>query len=808
MGLPDNLWAKGERNGPASRETLVAHTLHVARRIAQLRNRAPFLPALCHDPRLWHRLALAAAAHDLGKADPGFQQMLADSSDLRQRTSSYSHRHEVLSLAWLDWLLGDDPHKDAFAVAAAVVSHHRDHGLIEQRYSLGTSWEPAPNVPNFVASVPADLFADVAELARVEILPAVEQLGLFAEGWKQPAPWDRSPNDPQHAVDSISRYLDQWAVWVETTANEQTFTTTRLYGFLLRGLIILADHAGSAHESFRSLPLLSSPGEVTSRLRPPRDLPFHPHQDEAADTVGHAILVAPTGSGKTEAALRWAARQYASSEGHPPLFYVLPFKASMNAMRQRLCEKLTPLEAKGFIREEFITLQHSSALQVLYHQLMSDDPDRSTRQAQGFVFKQQNLAKLHATPVRVLSPYQLLRAAYQLKGHEALWTDAAGGVFIFDEIHAYDPAKLARILEMLRFLVDRLGARVFVMTATMPRPVLDRIESILGSFRPIRATDETFARFRRHRLNLRESGLLDPPTVDEIVTRARQGEAVLCVATTVGRAQELQDKLQRALDDTCQVRLLHSRFTSRDRNLKEQELRNLVSTERQGKRTTQVVLVATQVVEVSLDVDFDVLFSDPAPLDALVQRFGRVNRSCRPDPCDVIVCTPIRDSQPVYDEQLVTASIDQLRTLSTPALIDESDIQNWLDAIYSGPVGRQLAAAIEKFSREFQQILTSMMPFQSNPELEEMYFQQFDGTEVLPRSLVEEYRELSESDPFRTQSLTVPISYNQLMGLRRKGQIVSPSDHGLPPKTPWIANVPYNSETGLAVNPLPKDDNT
>jgi CRISPR-associated endonuclease/helicase Cas3 len=805
MRLAEDLWAKGVRDGAATGESLVAHTLHVVRRIAQLRDRAPFLPELCGDSRLWHRLALSASVHDLGKADPRFQKMVKAS---KESPSFYDQRHEVLSLAWLDWLLGDDPHDDALPLAAAIASHHRDHDLIKVKYSLGEAWNPAPNIPQFVEPIPAELFGATANLFLKEILPTAQEYGFLDPDWGPPEPWIASTDDRHRAIESIRRHLDLWADWMDEAQEESSFTSRRLHGFLLRGLIMLADHSGSAHETFRELPILSRTAEMGVQLAPKKGHAFHPHQDEAAETTGHAILVAPTGSGKTEAALRWAARQYESGEGHPPLFYVLPFKASMNAMQARLVDRLAPRDADGKPQKGFVTLQHSSALQVLYHQLMTDQSNRSVKQAEWFARNQANLARLHTTPIRVLSPYQLLRGCYQLKGHEALWTDAAGGVLIFDEIHAYEPQKLARILEMLRFLVDRLEARVFVMTATMPKPVLESVSEILGHPKLIRATDATFDQFRRHRLSLREAGLLEPPTIDEILCRARDGEAVLCVATTVGRAQLLQAKLQRALGDACEVRLLHSRFTSEDRNKKEAELRSLVSTDLMGKRPKQVVLVATQVVEVSLDVDFDVLFSDPAPLDALVQRFGRVNRSRRPEPCDVIVCTPIDDSQPVYDKELVAASIDQLRAVNTPAIIDERDIQTWLDAIYGGPIGKQLAKGIGAEAKKFLQILASMMPFQTNDELEELFFEQFDGAEVLPKSLVDQYRDLSKSEPLAASSLTVPISQKQLIRLRRQGLIEKPVDHGLPAKAPQIANVPYDVESGLNLNPLPDDDNT
>ncbi|MFN3374895.1 MAG: CRISPR-associated helicase Cas3', partial [Chloroflexus sp.] len=256
-----------------------------------------------------------------------------------------------------------------------------------------------------------------------------------------------------------------------------------------------------------------------------------------------------------------AARQ-AADGGLPRLFYTLPYQASMNAMYERL---------RRSFGDQAVGLQHGRAAQALYARFR--EGEEWSAAAARRVQWEKNLNILHARPIKVLSPYQLLKALFQLRGFEAMLADYAHAAFIFDEIHAYEPERLALITGLMRYLREQFAARFFVMSATFPQLVRDRLNAALGDIALISATPATFARFRRHCLHLRNGELTDPATINEIVAAVRDGKQVLVCANTVARAQELRDKLAQAGLHDDQLMLIHSRFTYGDRNRLEQAIR-------------------------------------------------------------------------------------------------------------------------------------------------------------------------------------------------------------------------------------------
>lgn len=602
-------------------QSLLDHTEDTLRVFQSMRKALPHLPSFCEQETLWRDLFLSLYLHDLGKAATGFQLMLKDNI-------KWGYRHEILSAGFIPFL---DPIADEFsrkAIALAVIVHHRTLSNLAGK-SGGRGY-------NTVASSGAkeEWMEKREELAAnwEFVRDWLEQLPRAAEkflGDSLPAP--RVPADVSEVEDAYRRT----AHWFKRALKDDDPLALRLkqpYGIFLRGLVVACDHLASGGR----MEILPSVPDFAARFSfKPR-----PFQETAGNTKGNLLLTAPTGAGKTEAALLWT--NYQQDAGRR-LFYVLPYTASINAMLHRLKDD------DGLQLGDSVGALHGKASYFAYQDLCEHDyeSDAAAREAK----EQKNLSRGLYRPVKIITPFQIIKSFFGAKGWETQWAEFAGGLFVWDEIHVYDARTTALILTVLEKLTA-MGAKSLFMSATFPdflRAELFKIMPEMTEQKPdlSRAEEKELWTIPRHRVERLSGEIFDH--LDEIRSELEEGRSVLVVCNTVARAQDIFAALEET-EPTAE--LLHGRFILRDREQIERRL------------DKAQLLVGTQAVEVSLDLDFDTIFTEPAPIDALIQRFGRVNRKGKKGVVPVrIVEQGGENDKYFYDLDRITKTLEVLETV-------------------------------------------------------------------------------------------------------------------------------------------------
>lgn len=427
------------------------------------------------------------------------------------------------------------------------------------------------------------------------------------------------------------------------------YCESKSYGYSKwKGVLIAADHLASA--------LYKDVENVSDRLFIKPDLSYYysrkselyPLSLVAADDVRkHTLVTAPTGAGKTDFLLR-------RCKGR--VFYTLPFQASINAMYERIKSDLKDTNAE-------VRLLHAASSLKLGNKEIEE----------------KILQRHIGASVKVLTPHQMASLVFGTKGYEAMITDLKGCDVILDEIHTYSETTQAIVLKIVEILYS-INCRIHIGTATMPAELYKRLVEILGGTDAVyevkldENTLDTFDRHIIHKVNSLEN-------VEQIIEEAiANNQKILFVCNQVKRAQALYQQLA---EDYPQINkmLIHSRFKRGKRSQLESELKNIYN-----EFTNACLVVSTQVVEVSLDISFDLMITECAPIDALIQRFGRVNRKRTQDTIGkfkpIYVITPPEnksDGLP-YDMEVLNLTY---KALPTGELLKERNAQQLIDSVYT-----------------------------------------------------------------------------------------------------------------------------
>ncbi len=586
-------------------------------------------------PRVERIVRVAAFAHDLGKCSAHFQAMVRRTRDERQLV-----RHEAASL-WLCWpgqpLAGwlraavADSDDDLRVAVVAAAGHHRKF------------WSRA--VEHDGAGTSVDLLTDHDDFADL-LAAGARRLGISPP-----------PDVPRQCLEvgrrkSLPRCFEDWQEeWRDLERREPVHGTLAR---LAKVLVLGADLAGSIlpkeslkpawirGELDRRATAEELAGIATARLGGHAPRAFQ--EQVAASAAPVTFVRAGCGSGKTVAAYLWAARHAGRQ-----LWVTYPTTGT------------TTEGFRDYVAEDpelFARLEHGRRSVDLEVFGFRADDDEARQRARLDALESWGSKVVVATVDTVLGLMQ-----HQRKGMYG-WPGLAHASVVFDEIHAFDDALFGALL---RFLEALPGVPVLLMTASLPAARLESLRALVARVHGAPLAEiagpadlEQLPRYLRSH---------DDPHAAARACLERGGK-VLWVSNTVDRCLAVAEAFEGR-----QPRVYHSRFRYVDRVDRHAEVIRAFAA------PGPVLATTTQVAEMSLDLSADLLVTELAPISALIQRLGRLNRRA----------TPARPGAPC---PFVVIDVER----ATPYQERELDVaRRWLAALGDGPLSQaDLVAAWER----------------------------------------------------------------------------------------------------------------
>jgi len=746
------IWAKTHNDGNGGWHPLILHMLDVAATTDAILAREPeptrkrmaeILGLEWKNAKDW--LLFVIACHDLGKACPEFQNKWPEHlSSLglklpRSPREGINHAY-VSQVALKDVLSENDWPKELAGHAADAIGCHHGERLSPTKLVV---------LEGHVWANPRDPWKKDWEQARRQLANALLEV-------LQPAspPLKEALTGPDFM---LLAGLTSFADWIGS--NEEWFPFGKpedcndLHGWFERRRLC-AERALDAIGWQARTPLIGQP----KTFRQVFNFQPRPLQEAVAEALVDihkpAILLveAPMGEGKTEAAF-FAHLELQRRNGHRGLYVALPTKATGNAMFKRT---LDFLQRFGVERPLDLQLLHGTTLLNDTFQNLKltgvHAPAKGGEVRAGEWFTQKKRALLSEYGVGTVD--QALLPILPVRHHFVRLWGLANRVVVFDEIHAYDDYTGTLLVHLLRWLLA-LGSSIVLLSATLSPSVRRKLADAVDTSLPEK--EEAYPRLtvycpgeevrqmhftadprRQLTVQLKRISADLSDIRDTLMEHLAVGGMGLALVNTVQRAQDLYrlypkgevieregQRVGKRLADGTEVFLFHARFPADRRQRREEQVLELFG--ETGSRTGRKILIATQVAEQSLDLDFDLIATDLAPIDLLLQRAGRLWRHAKNHPdrkiaAPTLLVAGLADDEPpafgkplwwaaVYREDLLLRTWSLLHVkneLTLPTEIDPlvqavyeenvavpASLQEWLDKALMTGEGQAYAQRIQ-----------------------------------------------------------------------------------------------------------------
>ncbi|WP_339137171.1 MAG: CRISPR-associated helicase Cas3' [Candidatus Electrothrix sp. GW3-4] len=573
----------------------------------------------------------ACLLHDLGKANSGFQTMI-------RRKGRQLVRHEHLTAVLLQcpeirqWITATDD-ADIDIITSAVLGHHLK---AEPQNKNFAAYQPGVDQSRFSLDGEA-LTALLHSLAgRVTELPAPPPAFSFPEHWDffRDNPGSVLREQAEKGLKKFHRTLGRDEVRLRLL-------------IAVRAALIVADSAGSGlprvdeditswlDNAFHPDDLLTD-RSIREKILVPRQKvieqntgkPFQwqDFQKAAGDLPDRAVLISSCGSGKTLAAWKWIEKRL-EKRAKARAIFLYPTKATAG---------------EGF--RDYVSwapegmLLHSSNSFDLHGMFDSNDP----RSGDDFLVEERLYALAYWNR-RIFSAtvHQFLGFLQHSYRSICLLPLLADSVVVVDEVHSFDKA----LFSALKQLLEMFNLPVLCMTATLPKQRQRELAELGLTIFPqdTKAFENLHEKSSAPRYRVHSLGEYREDAEATVTAALDQGKKVLWVVNTIDRCQEIARRFEYA-----KAICYHSRFKLEDRKERHKTLISAFQ-----EQPGPLLAVTTQVCEMSLDLDADILVSEAAPITSMIQRMGRCNRRLENPDLGAVYFYEPEDNLPYSDEDLL-----------------------------------------------------------------------------------------------------------------------------------------------------------
>lgn len=535
----------------------------------------------------------------------------------------------------------------------------------------------------------------------------------------------------------------------------------------LKGLLHRLDHSSSANLKIEDDTLENIADFTDEFIIGKNSKPNELQEFSKKNKDENLVVIGSTGIGKTESALYW------SNEGKT--FFTLPLRTSINAIYDRI---------EDTIGYKHIGLLHSTAIEYL------EEKDEFKNEEEKY-----NQSKNLCEKITTCTIDQIFPFVFKYKGYEKMYATLGYSKIIIDEVQAYSPEIVAIIIKGLE-MINKIGGKFMLMTATLPRIYKEELENKGINFK----FKEYLKTVKRHKIKLEEKEIIE--NLENIKEKAKN-KKILIIVNTVNKAIEIYLKLKK--DNTKNINLLHSRFIYNDRINKEKRIKEF-----SDNKNEKGIWITTQIIEASIDIDFDYLYTEMSTLDSLFQRLGRCyrNREYKEKEENIYIYTKNASGiKYIYDEEINKKSIELLKKYDKKLLEEKTKVE-LVDKLYS----KEMLEGT-KFLNTFKsgiKTLENILDYKTSKKIAQKLLRNIENINIIPKNIYEQ-----NIDVFKEYEKEKK-NYKRKSELKRKVDKLTVS---ITEKTKWkiqdkltenpyykqtlIADLKYNGEVGLI---LEKDE--